>query len=99
MNLSRERLMRVAEQTGFRPEVLEKAIRLLGLLDGFRSHPFLTLTADPAVAQRIASHPMLQRKAENVRQYKGKPRAGDAPPITKRGRPAKTPARRPHRKK
>lgn len=41
MNLSRERLIQVAEQTGFRPEVLEKAIRLLGLLDGFRSHPFL----------------------------------------------------------
>jgi len=41
VNLSRERLIQVAEQTGFRPEVLEKAIRLLGLLDGFRSHPFL----------------------------------------------------------
>ena len=41
MNLSRERLLRVAEQTGFRPEVVEKVIRLLGLLDGFRSHPFL----------------------------------------------------------
>jgi predicted nucleotidyltransferase component of viral defense system len=41
MNLSRERLTQVAEQTGFRQEMLEKAIRLLGLLDGFRSHPFL----------------------------------------------------------
>jgi predicted nucleotidyltransferase component of viral defense system len=41
VNLSRERLAQVAEQTGFRPDVLEKVIRLLGLLDGFRSHPFL----------------------------------------------------------
>ena len=37
MNLSRERLVQVAEQTSFRPEVLEKVIRLLGLLDGVRS--------------------------------------------------------------
>jgi predicted nucleotidyltransferase component of viral defense system len=41
VNLSRERLIQVAEQTGFRSEVLEKAIRLLALLDGLRSHPFL----------------------------------------------------------
>jgi len=41
MNLSRERLAHVAEQTGFRPEVLEKVIRLLDLLEGLRSHPFL----------------------------------------------------------
>jgi predicted nucleotidyltransferase component of viral defense system len=41
VNLSGERLRQVAEQTGFGPGVLEKAIRLLGLLDGFRSHPFL----------------------------------------------------------
>ena len=41
MNLSRERLAQVAQQTRFRPDVLEKVIRLLGLLNGFRSHPFL----------------------------------------------------------
>ena len=41
MNLSRERLAQVAQQTQFRPDVLEKVIRLLNLLDGFRSHPFL----------------------------------------------------------
>jgi predicted nucleotidyltransferase component of viral defense system len=41
VNLSRERLIQTAEQTGFRTEVLEKTLRLLGLLDGFRSHPFL----------------------------------------------------------
>jgi predicted nucleotidyltransferase component of viral defense system len=41
VNLSRERLAQVAEQTSFRPEVLEKGIRLLDLLEGFRSHPFL----------------------------------------------------------
>ena len=41
MNLSRERLTQVAEQTRFRPEVLEKVIRLLALLEGFRQHPFL----------------------------------------------------------
>ena len=41
MNLSRERLIQVAEQTGFRSELLEKAIRLLALFDGLRSHPFL----------------------------------------------------------
>jgi hypothetical protein len=41
VNLSRERLAQVAEQTSFRPEVLEKVIRLLDLWEGFRSHPFL----------------------------------------------------------
>jgi predicted nucleotidyltransferase component of viral defense system len=41
MRISKERLEAVAETTGFRAEVLEKAIHLLSLLDGFRSHPFL----------------------------------------------------------
>jgi hypothetical protein len=41
MNISREKLIAEAEVTGFRPEILEKAIRLLGLLQGFSSHPFL----------------------------------------------------------
>lgn len=41
MRISKERLRLEAEATGFRPEVLEKAIHLLNLLEGFRSHPFL----------------------------------------------------------
>lgn len=34
-------LQREAEATGFRGEALEKVVRLLELLEGFRSHPFL----------------------------------------------------------
>ena len=41
MKVSRERLQAEAQSTGFRPEVLEKALHLLNLLEGFRSHPFL----------------------------------------------------------
>jgi predicted nucleotidyltransferase component of viral defense system len=41
MRLSREKLLAESEATGFRPEVLEKVIHLLNLLEGFRSHPFL----------------------------------------------------------
>lgn len=41
MKISRERLFAEAEATGFRAEVLEKVIHLLGLLESFRSHPFL----------------------------------------------------------
>lgn len=41
MRVSRERLRSEAKTTGFRPEVLEKVIHLLNLLEGFRSHPFL----------------------------------------------------------
>jgi predicted nucleotidyltransferase component of viral defense system len=41
MNISKEKLNRVAESTGFRPEVLEKVVYLLTLLEGFRDHPFL----------------------------------------------------------
>ena len=41
MRISRERLSAEARTTGFRPEVLEKVIHLLNLLEGFRSHPFL----------------------------------------------------------
>jgi len=39
--LSLADLQREAEATGFRGEALEKVLRLLELLDGFRSHPFL----------------------------------------------------------
>lgn len=41
MNLTRQDLDREAAATGFAPQTLEKVIRLLGLLDALRSHPFL----------------------------------------------------------
>lgn len=41
LKLPREALLAEASATGFSPEVFEKAIRLLSLLEGFRSHPFL----------------------------------------------------------
>lgn len=41
MNLSLQDLQREAAATGFPAETLEKAIRLVSLLDALRSHPFL----------------------------------------------------------
>ena len=41
MRLSIERLTVEAASTGFRPEMLEKVIHLLGLLEGFMRHPYL----------------------------------------------------------
>ena len=41
MRVSPERLALEAEATGFRPDLLEKVVQLLGLLDAIRSHPFL----------------------------------------------------------
>lgn len=41
MNLSKERLLAEAAATGFRPDTLEKTLRLLSLLTALRSHPFL----------------------------------------------------------
>lgn len=41
MRISKDKLFSEAEATGFRIEVLEKAIHLLNLLESFRSHPFL----------------------------------------------------------
>lgn len=41
MKVSRERLLSESQVTGFRPEVLEKVIQLLNLLERFNSHPFL----------------------------------------------------------
>ncbi|MCX5973328.1 MAG: nucleotidyl transferase AbiEii/AbiGii toxin family protein [Coprothermobacterota bacterium] len=41
MRISPEKLAAEAEATGFRPDVLEKAAHLLGLLDTIRSHPYL----------------------------------------------------------
>ena len=41
MRISEQTLQKEAASTGFRPEVLEKAIHILGLLQGFGSHPYL----------------------------------------------------------
>jgi len=41
MRISRDRLMTESESTGFRPEILEKAIHLLSLLEILDSHPQL----------------------------------------------------------
>ena len=41
MRISAERLIAEAQATGFRPDVLEKVVQLLGLLNAIRSHPFL----------------------------------------------------------
>lgn len=41
MMVSKERLFAESESTGFRPDVLEKVIHLLNLLEGFYNHPFL----------------------------------------------------------
>jgi predicted nucleotidyltransferase component of viral defense system len=41
MKLSREKILAEAALTGFRPEVLEKVVHLLALLQSIWSHPFL----------------------------------------------------------
>jgi predicted nucleotidyltransferase component of viral defense system len=41
MKVSRRKLLGESQSTGFRPEILEKVIQLLNLLNGFNSHPFL----------------------------------------------------------
>lgn len=41
MRLSRERLLQEAGATGFLPDSLEKVIRLIGLLNGIFSQPYL----------------------------------------------------------
>ncbi len=41
LKISRTRLLAESQLTGFRPEILEKVIQLLNLLNGFNSHPFL----------------------------------------------------------
>lgn len=41
MNISQERLRTEAADTDFRPEILEKSLRLLSLLETFFQHPFL----------------------------------------------------------
>ena len=41
MKVSKERLSTVAMQTGFRPEILEKVIRLMDLLNGIFNDDYL----------------------------------------------------------
>ena len=41
MKSPKEKLSAEAQTSGFRPEVLEKVIHLLNLLEWFQSHPFL----------------------------------------------------------
>jgi predicted nucleotidyltransferase component of viral defense system len=41
MRISRQQLTKDAAATGYRPEIVEKVIHLLNLLNGLRSHPFL----------------------------------------------------------
>jgi len=41
VNISHEKLTAQAEVTGFRPDVLEKVVHLLGLLEALGSHPSL----------------------------------------------------------
>lgn len=41
MKIDHAGLQRLSAETGFRPEVLEKVLHLLELLEGFRKHPFL----------------------------------------------------------
>lgn len=41
MKISRRKLASEAQATGFRPEVMEKVMQLLALLQGMNSHPFL----------------------------------------------------------
>jgi hypothetical protein len=41
LTISKEGLLRQSEETGFRPEILEKVLHLISLLNGFSAHPFL----------------------------------------------------------
>jgi len=41
MNISQEKLLTEAQNSGFRPDTLEKVALLLGLLNSIRSHPYL----------------------------------------------------------
>jgi predicted nucleotidyltransferase component of viral defense system len=41
VKISKEKLLQEAEVTGFRPDILEKSIYLLSLLESLRAHPFL----------------------------------------------------------
>ena len=41
MKVSQERILEISQETGFRPDVIEKVVYLLMLLNALNSHPFL----------------------------------------------------------
>ena len=41
MKIYKEELLQGVSETGFRPEILEKVWRLMSILDGINTHPFL----------------------------------------------------------
>lgn len=41
LKFSKGLLLAESESTGFRPEILDKVFHVIGLLNGFSSHPFL----------------------------------------------------------
>ena len=41
MQTSERELLREANETGFRPEIMEKVWHLMAILDGISVHPFL----------------------------------------------------------
>lgn len=61
MKISRQRLLNESQATGFRPEMLDEG----------DIEPSL-LTSDSAMVECIRSHPLLQWKALNGRQHKGR---------------------------
>lgn len=41
MKIFKDLLIRESNQTGFRPEILEKVWQLMNVLEGINSHPYL----------------------------------------------------------
>lgn len=41
MEISKQKLLKEALETGFRPEIMEKVWHLMAILDGISVHPFL----------------------------------------------------------
>ena len=41
VKISKEELLQGASETGYRPEILEKVWRLISILNGINTHPFL----------------------------------------------------------
>lgn len=60
--LNQADLQREAATSGFRPEALEKVIRLFELLEGLRSHPFLKTR----IAQEVEFLDRLNERGEIV---------------------------------
>jgi hypothetical protein len=72
MIFSPSEILPVVEATRFKAEVIEKVLHLLNLLlDKGKIVPSL-LTSDKDLMARISRQPLLEWKALNVREYKGK---------------------------